>query len=420
MYYLCSERSRGERNFFSCYVLGAWFDSPTTPRARSALLRAGPRGLGAGPKSVGCRTRWQVPSPGWIIIGSIQPPTRLLGCQFDGPLLAGAALGVAWIICPDFEADVEAKLTEFTEIEKKTKALYIKQHRAYMQDTSIFDRFYNVASKEETYGVPKGFFQGKHIVDIGCGNTAYFQMAMHDLGAAHVTCLDIGDDWKTELQSALDGLGVSRDFYTMVAGSATELPFDDNSFDFVASNGVIMHLNGVDVAERAFAEMARVTKRGGMLYAYTGLSTGIIDNYVLAGMRQAYLEQPKFKEFIDNLTPDTLTGAVASVLDTTREHDPDIAPAMENMLGLLTLDTITFWQNVLQVPVQQGTKLDRAWAEGQFAKHGFFDVRRTPSTFWHRNDARRFLAPFHYNTSNPVSQLLYGDGHLKFTGVKPD
>lgn len=314
---------------------------------------------------------------------------------------------------------MEEKVAEFTEIEKKTKALYIKQHRAYMLDPTIFDRFYAIASKESTYGVPEGFFCGKHVIDIGCGNTAYFQKAMHDLGAAHITCLDIGDDWKVELEGALDTLGVARDFYTMVAGSATDLPFDDNSFDFVASNGVIMHLSGVDVAERAFDEMARVTKPGGTLYAYTGLSTGIVDNYVLPAMRAAYQEQPAFKEFIDTLTPEKLTDSLASVVETTTEHDPEIAPAMQAALALLTLDTITFWQNVLQVPVQQGTKLDRAWAEAQFAKHGFVDVRRTPSTYWKRNDARRFLAPLHYNTANPVSQLLYGDGHLKFVGVKP-
>lgn len=311
-------------------------------------------------------------------------------------------------------------MPEFTEIEKKTKALYIKQHRAYMLDPTIFDRFYAIASQESTYGVPEGFFRGKTIVDIGCGNTAYFQKAMYDLGAAHVTCLDIGEDWKPELEGALDTLEVPQDFYTMIAGTATDLPFDDDSFDFVASNGVIMHLSGVEVAERAFDEMARVTKPGGALYVYTGLSTGIVDNYVLPAMRAAYLEQPKFKEFIDTLTPDRLTQSLASIVETTNQHDPEIGPAMQAALALLTLDTITFWQNVLQVPVQQGTKLDRAWAEAQFAKHGFVDVRRTPSTYWPRNDARRFLAPFHYNTANPVSQLLYGDGHLKFVGVKPD
>ena len=310
-------------------------------------------------------------------------------------------------------------MAEYTELERSTKKLYVKQHRAYIRDMSIFDRFYAVASKERTYGARPGFFAGKHVCDIGCGNTAYFQKAMIDLGAAHVTCLDIETEWMDELEAALTSLGVSRDRYTMVAGSAIDLPFDNDSFDFVASNGVIMHLSGVDLAERAFDEMARVTKPGGTLYAYTGLSTGIVDNYVLPAMRAAYQEQPAFKDFIDTLTPDRLAAALAGIIDTTMEHDPEIAPAMRAALALMTLDTITFWQNVLQVPVQQGTKLDRAWAEAQFARHGFVDVRRTPSTYWRRNDARRFLAPFHYNTANPVSQLLYGDGHLKFVGTKP-
>ena len=309
-------------------------------------------------------------------------------------------------------------MAEFTEIEKKTKALYVEQHKAYARDLTIFDRFYAVASKPSTYGVEDGFFTGKHIVDIGCGNTAYFQKAMFDLGAGHMTCLDIGEDWMPELQGALDRLGVPRDFYTMVSGSATRLPFEDSSFDFVASNGVIMHLNGTDEAERAFDEMARVTRQGGSLYAYTGLSTGILDNYVLPAMRQAYREEPEFQAFIDTLTPERLQQATSGIVETTRDNDPEITDAMAAALGLMTLDTITFWQNVLQVPVQQGTKLTKQWAYDQFAKHGFSNVRRTPSVYWRRNDARRFLAPLHYDTSNPVARLLYGDGHIKLIGEK--
>lgn len=310
-------------------------------------------------------------------------------------------------------------MSNFSEVEKDTKAIYIKQHRAFHKDTSIFDRFYANASKESTYGVPKGFFKGMRTVDIGCGNTAYFQKAMYDLGAVHITCVDIGEDWMPEMEAALESLNVPREFYTLIAGSATDLPFADESFDFVASNGVIMHLDGVETAERAFDEMARVTAPGGMIYAYTGLSTGILDNYVLPAVRQAYREQPKFAEYIDTLTLDNFQASVASVIDTTAENDPEIAPAMTAALGMFTLDTITFWQNVLQVPVQQGTALDHDWAIAQFEKHGFVDVRRTPPTFWHRKDVRRFLAPFHHNTDNPVSQLLYGDGHLKFVGFKP-
>ena len=187
-------------------------------------------------------------------------------------------------------------MPDFTEVEKATKALYIAQHKAYTQDMSIFERFYRVASNCGFYGVPEGFFAGKDVLDVGCGNTAYFQKAMHHLGAAHITCVDIGSDWIPELESALDAVGVPRDFCTFVPGSTTDLPLKDENFDFVASNGVIMHLETEELAATAMRELGRVTKRGGSFYVYVCISDrGIMDKYVLLALRQAYRDEPAFR-----------------------------------------------------------------------------------------------------------------------------
>ena len=309
-------------------------------------------------------------------------------------------------------------MTEFTEIEKKTKALYVEQHKAYIRDKSIFDRFYNMARKEETYGLPEGYLKGKRVADIGCGNSAYFEKALYDNGCEHITCLDIGEDWIPELTSALDVVEVPRDAYSTVSGSATALPFDDEQFDVTFSNGVIMHLNGIEEAERAMSEMARVTKKGGLLYVYVAISTGIVDKYILPAMRDAYREVPELQKFIDTLTPEKLHAATDGLVDTAREHDPEIAAPLKSAFDSLTLDTITFWQNVLQVPVQLGNDLSEQWGREQFEKLGFVNVKRIPSVYWKRNDMRRYLVPAHYNTDNPVANLLYGDGHIKLIGEK--
>jgi ubiquinone/menaquinone biosynthesis C-methylase UbiE len=47
-------------------------------------------------------------------------------------------------------------------------------------------------------------------------------------------------------------------------GSATELPFDDNQFDVTCSFKVLAHVPEI---EKALAEMARVTRPGGMVLA---------------------------------------------------------------------------------------------------------------------------------------------------------
>jgi ubiquinone/menaquinone biosynthesis C-methylase UbiE len=50
---------------------------------------------------------------------------------------------------------------------------------------------------------------------------------------------------------------------TAVAGSALRLPFDDATFDFVYTIGVLHHLPGVDAQETAFHEVNRILKPGG-------------------------------------------------------------------------------------------------------------------------------------------------------------
>ena len=69
---------------------------------------------------------------------------------------------------------------------------------------------------------------------------------MFRLGARHVTCLDIGDDWKDEMEKVLMDNEIPKEFCDFVDGSTTDLPFSEGSFDFVASNGVIMHLETVE------------------------------------------------------------------------------------------------------------------------------------------------------------------------------
>lgn len=310
----------------------------------------------------------------------------------------------------------------FTEVEKATKAIYISQHRAYTEDMSIFERFYRVASQCSYYGVPEGFFKGKHVLDVGCGNTGYFQKAMRDLGAAHVTCVDIGEDWMPELKATLDAVSVAPDFYTMVSGSTIDLPLGDGTFDFVASNGVIMHLETTAMAAKAINELSRVTKVGGTLYAYICVSgNGLMDKYILFALREAYRQEPAFRAFIDGLSVDKLQANLAKYVAIAETHDAEIAPILAAFFRLFTLDTITFWKNILQVPVQLGggeRGLSMQWGIEQMEKNGFRNVKRTPSVYWPRNDVRRFLVPAHFQSDNPVSEVIYGEGHVKLIGEK--
>ena len=47
------------------------------------------------------------------------------------------------------------------EIEKRTKEIYIEQHKNYLLDNDLFDRFYEWAMETRNYGVSKDFIRGK-------------------------------------------------------------------------------------------------------------------------------------------------------------------------------------------------------------------------------------------------------------------
>lgn len=311
-------------------------------------------------------------------------------------------------------------LIGYTEVELRTKEIYIAQHKNYTKDESIFNRFLAFALDPATYDLPLAWFQGKSVLDAGCGNTGYLQVAMHRLGAKKITCLDLGTDWISELQKVMDRFSIPRDFVEYVEGSTTDLPFADNSFDLVISNGVVMHLESVQRAERALDELTRVTASGGCFYVYTGVDKpGIVDRYILPALRQAYAEDEEFRSFVDNIDPADVVRQLQECYSSGAQHDQEISKQLIAYLPrLFTLDSATFTQNALQVPMQQSPKLTETWARNYLTKLGLSNIRRVKERYWMRNDYRRFLAPIHFRLDLQLPRVLYGYGHVKMIAEK--
>lgn len=85
----------------------------------------------------------------------------------------------------------------------------------------------------------------KHVLEVGCGR-GVFQ--------------DLVDDYTGVDYAASAGKHLHKPF---VEASATNLPFEDNTFDAVWTVWVLEH---VPEPEQAFEEIARVLKPGGLLY----------------------------------------------------------------------------------------------------------------------------------------------------------
>jgi ubiquinone/menaquinone biosynthesis C-methylase UbiE len=100
----------------------------------------------------------------------------------------------------------------------------------------------------------------RRALEIGAG-TGYFSLnLMQDGVLGDATCTDISPGMLESLERNAAALGLDVD---TAACDASELPFEDDSFDLVLGHAVLHHLPDLD---RAFAEFWRVLAPGGTLF----------------------------------------------------------------------------------------------------------------------------------------------------------
>jgi ubiquinone/menaquinone biosynthesis C-methylase UbiE len=112
-------------------------------------------------------------------------------------------------------------------------------------------------------GFDGGYFKGKTCFDGGCG-TGRLSVAMAKMGAEKVTAVDLGTESLDYMRDVVKRLGLKD--IEIVARDVTDLSaWDDGTYDFVASNGVLHHTKACD---RGIVEHFRITKPGGIFWAY--------------------------------------------------------------------------------------------------------------------------------------------------------
>lgn len=305
---------------------------------------------------------------------------------------------------------------ENLEISMQTRSIYLKQHSNYLKDDTTFKRFYNMVANPSYFHLTSEDFKGKKVLDAGCGNTGYFQVAMHDYGVEHMTCLDLGEEWIDVLKTFLENYGDEGIHnVSYVSGSTDDLPFEDNTFDIVFSNGVLMHLADEDMIERAFNELARVTKPGGYLYVILGCPGGLVEKEILPAIRNYYLSNPLFKNLIDNLSTDDFVELFKFISENSKgtisEFNEDV------IKRLFDVDFCTTVQNITQVPTRWIMELSEDYAKSKLEELGFDEIKRC-KRFVERKNIRKYVSPLHYETSSKWGKILYGPGNIEFIARK--
>jgi SAM-dependent methyltransferase len=144
-----------------------------------------------------------------------------------------------------------------------------------------------------------GVAEGQRALDVGCGTGALTGELVTRLGASSVSAVDPSEPFVASVRDRHPGVDVHQ-------APAERLPFPDDTFDLALAQ-LVVHFMSDPVA--GFAEMARVTRPGGVVAAcvwdHAGghgplsvfwdsardLDAGVEDESALAGAREGHLTE---------------------------------------------------------------------------------------------------------------------------------
>lgn len=143
--------------------------------------------------------------------------------------------------------------------EQKTGSVYGKLFTDY--DEKLFEESVSLFEmRHKRWGQSLEWFKGKECLDAGCGG-GRFVVALARLGAKRVVGIDISADAIKAAKNRIQTRGLEN--AEAQVASVLDIPFPDNSFDYVVSSGVIHHTPD---PKKAFQELNRVLRPGGKLF----------------------------------------------------------------------------------------------------------------------------------------------------------
>jgi ubiquinone/menaquinone biosynthesis C-methylase UbiE len=145
--------------------------------------------------------------------------------------------------------------------------------RLTQDDLSSFDEFHS-GQLEATWRLAQmaELHEAMQVLDVGCGIGGPARTLAAEYGC-RVTGIDLTEEFCHAAQVLTARLGMS-DRVTFRHGNALDLPFDDESFDLVWTQSVLMN---IEDKRRAFGEMRRVLRPSGRL-AFSALMAGPVPN----------------------------------------------------------------------------------------------------------------------------------------------
>lgn len=288
----------------------------------------------------------------------------------------------------------------------ETRAIYHAQHLRLANDAAARARIHAMYTPAY-FGID---FRGMKVLDVGCGDMAVLLIRLAQMGAKELYGVDIGYDWIDSAKTELARENLKADF--LGPGNVLGLPWPDKHFDFVACNGVLLHLANMSEVERGFAECAKVAKR----YLYVTCGTGVgglLERAIFPAVRAFYRDNAEFRKVVDSVNPEMFADLFSKIERDVLRHTGE---SVRLEPSLFDEDFCVFLQNAIQPPSRMVEGCSADYIESLYKKHGF--KTRRLYRYVKRSNFRKFFAPLHFDKSHPISRILYGDGSVEFLGER--
>lgn len=149
---------------------------------------------------------------------------------------------------------------EVGAVETRTAGLYCDLW-SKLDENALIEEAGELLTRRLTKEIVAEYVKGKIVLDMGCGSGRY-ALALAALGAKEVVAVDYLSEAFENSRSHAKRLRLPIMF---MRANVLALPFEDRSFDFVFSNGVLHHTRDWSAA---LSEYGRMVRSSGYLYLY--------------------------------------------------------------------------------------------------------------------------------------------------------
>lgn len=150
----------------------------------------------------------------------------------------------------------------FDDVVKATGEHFGALFSGFDDDTYFEDGYKVVRDRLVKNDYPLERLEGKKAIDAGCGGGRY-SVALRKLGLGHVIGVDMSDKGLRDAKQRVENAGI--DAVEFKKANVLDLPFEDETFDFVWSSGVLHHTTDM---QKGVNELVRIMKTGGCGYFY--------------------------------------------------------------------------------------------------------------------------------------------------------